>query len=173
MRYGITFASLFTLGAAVFVWTGDMHDPAAPERRPPVELAAPATTTPATTTTSTTTTTTEPVLPIIYPPAPDGARCPQWWTLAQQAGWTYEDLETALDIIMWRESRCTAEVRSSTSDSGLLQINDIHRDHLAGLGITPEMLFDPFWNLVAGLEVARLAESYGWHRFQPWAATYP
>jgi len=107
------------------------------------------------------------------PPPPAGARCPHYWDLAQIAGWTYEDLEVALDVIMWRESRCLADVRSITADSGLLQINDIHLEHLAGLGITAEMLFDPFWNLVAGLEVARLAESHGWNRFQPWSATYP
>jgi soluble lytic murein transglycosylase-like protein len=135
---------------------------------------------PTTTTTATikssvaTTSTTAPAPPpVTLPPPAPGAKCPHYWDLAQVAGWTYQDLETAVDLIMWRESRCLPEVRSRTRDSGLLQINDIHLEHLAGLGISAEMLFDPFWNLVAGLEVARLAESYGWNRFQPWTATYP
>jgi hypothetical protein len=93
--------------------------------------------------------------------------------VAQQAGWTYEQLEVALDLIMWRESRCLPEVRSSTSDTGLLQINDIHLPMLATYDISPDMLSDPLWNLIAARLVADEAEQYGWRWTQPWAATYP
>lgn len=133
-------------------------------------------TTPEVTTTAvptTTTTTVSQPKPIITPPAPEGARCPQWWHLAQLAGWTYDDLEAAVDLIMWRESRCIPDARSSTSDTGLMQINDIHLEMLAGHDITGEMLADPWWNLVASRIVSEQAVSYGWSRFAPWAATYP
>jgi soluble lytic murein transglycosylase-like protein len=174
MRYNVAFATIFTAAAGLFYAVGDLHDPVSPTATtvavavagPQAQEAKPL---PATTTTTTTTT----VLPYIYPPAPETARCPQWWTLAQQAGFTYEDLEVALDRIMWRESRCQPEVRSSTSDSGLLQINDIHLPMLAEHGITAELLFDPWWNLLAGRIIADQAIAYGWRWTQPWSATYP
>jgi hypothetical protein len=106
------------------------------------------------------------------PPPPETARCPDYWHLAEYAGWDRAHLE-AIDLIMWRESRCTPDARSATSDSGLLQINDIHLEWLKDHAITAEMLFDPLWNLIAGRLVSHKAESYGWDRFQPWSATYP
>jgi soluble lytic murein transglycosylase-like protein len=169
MRYRIGVAVLFTLFGVTYFLTGDMHDQQALDARLPV----PTTTVPATTVATTTTTTTTTVLPIIYPPAPTGALCPEWWTLAQQAGWTYEQLEAALDRIMWRESRCLPEVRSRTSDTGLTQINDIHLDMLEQAGISVDMLTDPLWNLIAARLVADQAEQYGWKWTQPWSATYP
>lgn len=174
MRYRLGIALIFTTFGAFYWWTGDMHDQQAVDAGLQVEVAATAqpqerATTVATTTTTTTTT----VLPIVYPPAPETAKCPQWWELAQQAGFTYDELEHALDRIMWRESRCQPEVRSRTADSGLLQINDIHLDWLADHGITAELLFDPWWNLVAGRMVADQAISYGWRWTQPWSATFP
>ncbi len=172
MRYRLGVAALFTLFGVTYWLTGDMHDQQALDARLPVPTTTvPATTTTTTTTTSTTTTTT--VLPIIYPPAPDSAKCPQYWELAQIAGWTYDQLEQALDRIMWRESRCLPEVRSSTSDTGLLQINDIHLPMLDEAGIAPDMLTDPFWNLIAGRLVAVQAETYGWNWTEPWSATRP
>jgi soluble lytic murein transglycosylase-like protein len=169
VRYRIGVAVLFSLFGVTYFLTGDMHDQQALDARMPV----PTTTVPATTVATTTTTTTTTVLPIIYPPAPTGALCPEWWTLAQQAGWTYEQLETALDRIMWRESRCLPEVRSKTSDTGLTQINDIHLDMLEQAGISADMLTDPLWNLIAARLVADQAEQYGWKWTQPWSATYP
>jgi soluble lytic murein transglycosylase-like protein len=169
MRYRIGVAVLFTVFGVTYFLTGDMHDQQALDARMPV----PTTTVPATTVATTTTTTTTTVLPIIYPPAPTGALCPEWWTLAQQAGWTYEQLEAALDQIIWRESRCLPEVRSKTSDTGLTQINDIHLDMLEQAGISADMLTDPLWNLIAARLVADQAEQYGWKWTQPWSATYP
>lgn len=176
IRFGI--AGCFTAAAALFWITGDLHEQSALDSGAITLATVAATADPrqeahlsAVTTTTTTTTTTVP--PIIYPPAPEGARCPQWWEMAQLAGFTYDELEHALDRIMWRESRCRPEVRSSTSDTGLLQINDIHLPWLAEHYITREMLFDPWWNLVAGRMVADQALAYGWRWTQPWSATFP
>jgi soluble lytic murein transglycosylase-like protein len=169
MRYRIGIAALFTVFGITYWLTGDMHEQQGIDAQLPTvtTVTAPPTTSSTTTTTSTT------VPPIIYPPAPESARCPQWWTIAQQAGWTYDELEDALDLIMWRESRCLPEVRSNTSDTGLLQINDIHLPMLATYDISPDMLADPLWNLIAARLVADQAEQYGWRWTQPWAATYP
>jgi soluble lytic murein transglycosylase-like protein len=171
MRTRIIFAlGVSIVAALVYCTPFDMRDG---RDLPNHGLPAPVTTSTIKSSPATTTTASPVPTASTLPPPPPEAKCPHYWDLAQVAGWTYHDLQTALDLIIWRESRCLPEVRSETSDSGLLQINDIHLEHLAGLGITGEMLFDPFWNLVAGLEVARLAESYGWNRFQPWSATYP
>jgi hypothetical protein len=171
MRYRLGIALLFTTFGVGYWLAGDLHEQQALDAQLPTVTTV--TTAPPPTSSTTTTTTTTTVLPIIYPPAPEGAKCPQWWTLAQQAGWTYDELEAALDLIMWRESRCLPEVRSSTSDTGLLQINDIHLPMLATYDIGPDMLADPLWNLIAARLVADQALSHGWRWTQPWAATYP
>jgi soluble lytic murein transglycosylase-like protein len=106
------------------------------------------------------------------PAPPASAKCPQWWPEIRKAGWP-EEHYSIVDLIMWRESRCLPEARSKTSDSGLMQINDMHRPLLAGYGLTPADLFDPFLNLYAARIVSDLARSYGWSPFQPWSATYP
>ena len=170
MRYKLGVAILFTVFGVTYALTGDMHDQQALDARLPVPAATVPTTSSSSTTTTTTTTT---LLPIIYPPAPATAKCPQWWTLAQQVGWTYDELEQALDLIMWRESRCLPDVRSQTADSGLLQINDVHLPMLKDASITQEMLYDPLWNLVAARLVSDEAMAHGWKWTQPWAATYP
>ena len=173
VRLKVSLLAIVTVMA--LMWSSgfaDMHEQAAIDAGA-IVLAAPSSTTTTTTLPATTVPTTPPLLPIIYPPAPSGALCPQWWTLAQQAGWTYDQLEAALDQIMWAESRCLPEVRSRTRDTGLTQINDIHLKMLAAAGISAEMLTDPLWNLVAARLVADQAESYGWKWTQPWAATYP
>jgi len=170
MRYRIGVAALFTLFGITYWLTGDMHDQQALDAQLPTVTNVTVSPTVLSTTTTTTTTT---VPPIIYPPAPAHAKCPQWWTLAQQVGWSFDELEQALDLIMWRESRCLPDVRSSTSDTGLLQINDMHLPMLATYDISPDMLADPLWNLIAGKIVANEAELHGWRWTQPWAATYP
>jgi soluble lytic murein transglycosylase-like protein len=171
MSLKVSFLALATVLALMFTAGFDMHEQAALDTagtpQAPTTTTTPATTLPASSTTTTT------VPPIVFPPAPAGAKCPQWWDLAQHAGWTYEQLETALDLIMWRESRCLPEVRSKTSDTGLLQINDIHLPMLEAAGISPDMLTDPLWNLISGRLVADQAESYGWHWAKPWLATFP
>lgn len=79
--------------------------------------------------------------------------------------------------IMWRESRCQPEARSPTSDTGLLQINEINHDYLSarlGVLIDEHSLTEPALNIAAA---ALLCDF--WERratadcYQPWVATDP
>lgn len=101
-------------------------------------------------------------------PGIENARCGDWWQMAVEVGWPTEWLPT-LDDIMWRESRCQAEVRSSTYDYGILQLNwGAHGARLTAKGVTKGMLYDPRTNLTEGLWIAEYArDNYGcWS--QPW-----
>jgi len=100
---------------------------------------------------------------------PVSALCPQWWPTARRAGWRRTQLPR-VDQIMWRESRCIPTVRSSTRDSGLMQVNDIHLGWLAGYGITQADLLDPATNLrAARLLYRRAAQMFGCG-WQPWGS---
>ena len=101
-------------------------------------------------------------------PGIENARCGDWWQMAVDVGWPTEWLPT-LDDIMWSESRCQAEVRSSTNDYGILQLNwGAHGARLTAKGVTKGMLYDPRTNLTEGLWIAEYArDNYGcWS--QPW-----
>jgi hypothetical protein len=69
---------------------------------------------------------------------------------ALEAGWPREQLPKVLRT-MYRESNCLPHVRSTTSDSGLMQINDIvlrdHRFKRDWPGFYAGDLFDPLTNL--------------------------
>lgn len=98
---------------------------------------------------------------------PSWARCPQWWSVATANGWSTADM-AHVDFLMWRESRCTPTARSTTRDTGLLQINDIHLSWLAAYGIDQQSLYDPAVNLRAGrllFDQAQRMFGCGW---QPW-----
>jgi hypothetical protein len=112
-------------------------------------------TTTTTSTTSTTTTTTT---------IPRVGKCAQWHNLAVSVGWPEEELPQ-LDIVMWRESRCQPDAWNG-ADAGLMQINQIHTEWMAGMGWKhPEDMFDPANNL---LFAYRLWTTSGW---KPWSAT--
>ena len=101
-------------------------------------------------------------------PGIEKARCGDWWQLAVDVGWPVEWL-TTFDDILWDESRCQAEVRSSTNDYGLMQLNwAAHGARLTDKGISQGMLYDPRTNLTEGLWIAEYArDNYGcWA--QPW-----
>lgn len=90
---------------------------------------------------------------------------------APAAGWD----TLKMSKIMWRESRCQAWVRSKTSDTGLLQINDVNHPWLSdrlGVAVTIEWLKDPTNNVTAA---AALCDYWDSRRttdcYQPWAAT--
>jgi hypothetical protein len=97
--------------------------------------------------------------------------CPGLEPFAEFAGWP-RDRWPLLDRIIWAESRCENRDRLSPTgrpiDRGLLQINQIHRDTLAGYGIDWDHLLDPATNLLAGRLVAEQAENYGWNWCEPW-----
>ena len=73
-----------------------------------------------------------------------------------------EDPETAMRIVSC-ESGWNPEARSATGDTGLFQINDVHR-RLGGYaeGLTIEELMDPATNVAVA---RRLYDAQGWH---PW-----
>ena len=101
-------------------------------------------------------------------PGIENARCGDWWQMAVDVGWPVEWLPK-FDDILWRESRCQAEVKSSTNDYGLMQLNwAAHGARLTDKGITRGMLYDPRTNLTEGLWIAEYArDNYGcWS--QPW-----
>lgn len=95
-----------------------------------------------------------------------GHHCNQWAGEALAAGWPRDQLPKML-FIMFLESRCQPEVRSTTSDSGLLQINDIvlrdWRFRRDWPGFDPATLFDPNVNLTVAVWLWHID---GW---QPWA----
>lgn len=104
-----------------------------------------------------TTTTTSPPTPSRYTPAGDP-------TLVALVVATFpEDPDTALRIVAC-ESGWNPTARSATNDSGLFQINDIHRSaHGVAAGLTVDDLYDPATNV----RIARtLYDQSGW---LPWS----
>ena len=101
------------------------------------------------------------------PPVPASARCPGIWGQARTAGWPEWALPT-VDYLVWRESRCTPTARSTTRDTGLLQINDVHLGWLADHGISQPALTNPETNLRAGWLLYLQAERMFGCGWQPW-----
>jgi membrane-bound lytic murein transglycosylase MltF len=76
--------------------------------------------------------------------------------------------------IMWRESRCQPTVRSRTSDTGVLQINDINRPWLTqrfGFDVTVEALKDADMNVRSSAELFRFWRRSVGDGYQPWKKT--
>jgi soluble lytic murein transglycosylase-like protein len=72
---------------------------------------------------------------------------------------------------MWRESRCQPEVRSRTSDTGLLQINDVNRpwlSHRFGSDVTVETLKNADINVKASAELFKYWSRVTGNGYQPW-----
>lgn len=96
-------------------------------------------------------------------------RCPQYEMLleAHNPGWDV----ARMSRIMWRESRCQPEVRSRTSDTGLLQINDVNRPWLTdqmGTEVTVEVLRDPDMNVRASAKLYKFWNRATGNGYQPW-----
>jgi hypothetical protein len=88
-------------------------------------------------------------------------KCGEWYDLAISVGWPEEEWKT-LSQILWRESKCQPDAWSG-SDAGLAQINQVHTEWAAMMGMQwPEDLFDPRNNL---LFAYRLWDESGW---KPW-----
>lgn len=120
------------------------------------------------------------------PPPPADARCPQWWGLAREVGFTDDQLPT-LDYVMWRESRCQPDAhnttlnKNGTTDIGLVQVNDASwclpnswhdEGYLQRVGVLTtvgcEQLFDPATNLRAAKAIHDYAEENYGNGWQPW-----
>jgi hypothetical protein len=135
--------------------------------KPAVALEPAVRVNPPTTTTITTSTT------VAWQPQFTGdGYCPQWELLLHvyNPGWDVERMSR----IMFRESRCFYDVRSRTSDTGLLQINDINLPYLRtalGEQVDRWTLLDP------GQNVRAAAALFGYWRdccgngYSPWRAT--
>jgi len=94
--------------------------------------------------------------------------CPQWESLAEEAGWAAEDLPM-LSRIMWAESRCIPDAVSSTNDFGLLQVNKgVWESDLKELGYEMSNLLEPEVALKAGLYVANQFEAHGRCKWEAW-----
>lgn len=165
--YFIAVVSLFAVAASHgLLDDAELRSPLKPDG---AALAAPSVPATTTTTTSTTTTTEAPTTTTTVAPVPVAAKCPDWWDEARAAGWAEDEL-VHVDALMWRESRCQPNARSTTRDSGLLQVNDVHLEWLAGYGITADALFDPTTNLVAARLVWAQALEWWGCGWRPWRA---
>jgi hypothetical protein len=167
------FAGVTATLVFVGLWGVDQPTPATPTPTPQTALI----TLPiASETTSTTS----------LPQPPATARCPQWWGLAREAGWT-DDLLPTLDYVMWRESRCDPTQHNTTlnadgsTDVGLTQINDrswclgtkwYPKGYLQTIGVLStvgcEQLFDPYPNLLAAKAIHDYAQETNGNGWQPW-----
>lgn len=87
-------------------------------------------------------------------------------------GWNVD----RMSYYMWRESRCLPWVVSSTSDSGLLQVNRVNRQYLAMRFHLPtaewwfvrEWLKNPVNNIMAASVLSKFAARAWGDRYQPW-----
>ena len=102
------------------------------------------------------------------------ARCEEWFGHAVAMGWEIEDLPT-LDRIMWNESRCDPTAHGGNpeyGDHGLTQVYwRVWAPLVMELGYEREDLYHPAVNLLVARLIADDAESRGWCRWQPWAAS--
>lgn len=88
-------------------------------------------------------------------------------TYAPKRGWDVNRMSR----LMFRESRCTPTARSTTRDSGLLQINDVNLSYLTrkmGRTITPTALFDPVTNVQAAALLCSFWRASGASCYQAW-----
>lgn len=108
-------------------------------------------------------------------PGPDGTTnpgtCSQYELLIYffqpPAGWDIGRMSR----YMWRESRCTPDVRSTTSDSGLLQINDVNLPYLRialGEWVDRYTLLDPVQNVRAAAALCAYWRNAGRSCYAPW-----
>jgi Transglycosylase SLT domain len=111
-------------------------------------------------------------------PGPDGTliegRCTQWEHLliehAPPKGWD----ALRMSKLAWRESNCWPAIRSKTSDTGLLQINDITLEFLnteLGEPVDRWTLTDPVQNVRAAAALCDFWARNGSSCYLPWAQT--
>jgi hypothetical protein len=100
-------------------------------------------------------------------------KCQEWLPLAVEMGWPNEThiLQT-LGRVMWKESRCTAQIVSKTGDHGLTQVNaTAHRlwaEDIFGIPFE-EAMADPNKNLRFAFLLWNSREEAGKCGWQPWS----
>lgn len=102
-------------------------------------------------------------------PLPNGD-CSQWYPVALQAGWEYDQL-TKLGRIIFKESSCQHDIANKTYSYGLTQIEwSAHKSWLQSeFGITErEELYDPYTNLVVARWLYDYADEHYGCGWQPW-----
>jgi len=104
---------------------------------------------------------------------PVDAKCPQWWNLATQEGWS-RSLLPKLDKIMWRESRCSLYAINKDDPNkgswGLMQVNGFWVKYLSSRGILERLrdLQDPSTNLRSALAIYNYADARHGNGWGPW-----
>jgi hypothetical protein len=100
-------------------------------------------------------------------------RCHEWEPLLALAHPSWDVVR--MSQIMWRESRCLPGAQSPTSDTGLLQINQVNHDYLTthlGVTIDQDSLTDPLLNIAAaGVLCDYWDRNQSTNCYQPWVAT--
>ena len=100
-------------------------------------------------------------------------KCQEWLPLAVEMGWPNrtEVLQT-LGRVMWKETRCTAQIVSKTGDHGLTQVNaTAHRSWAEEIFGIPfeEAMSDPAKNLHFAYLLWNSREEAGKCGWQPWS----
>ena len=98
--------------------------------------------------------------------------CREWAPLALDVGWPAEELPQLLKVI-WRESRCQPDALRADADHGLTQINAIHADWLATMGLTLDDMLDPRLNLEFAYRLWSSREERGQCGWTPWSVECP
>jgi hypothetical protein len=115
------------------------------------------------------TTTTLPQLAQIDP----DTKCQEWLPLAVEMGWPNEThILQRLGQVMWKESRCTAQIVSKTGDHGLTQVNaTAHKSWAEEIFGIPfeEAMSDPAKNLRFAFLLWNSREEAGKCGWQPWS----
>lgn len=96
--------------------------------------------------------------------------CPQYEPLFRRYGLP----ASTFSRIAWRESRCQPGVRSSTRDTGLLQINDVNHPWLSrtlGVRVDQAWLRVPANNVRAAAALCNLWRRAVGNCLHPWAVT--
>jgi len=105
---------------------------------------------------------------------PVDAKCPQWWHLAIEQGWSKQQLPK-LDKVMYRESRCDLYAINHKDPMkgswGLMQVNGFWVKYLSSRGILERLedLQDPSINLRSALSIYNYAHTKHGNGWGPWA----
>jgi len=95
-------------------------------------------------------------------------QCGEWHDTAISVGWSEQEWPT-LSRVLYKESRCTPDAWNG-HDSGLAQINQIHKEWAAQMGFSfPDDLFVPANNLYFAYRLWSSREEKGLCGWKPWS----